>query len=55
MPPLHPVPLCCPVQMRLVLQALETFGDLGVTLVSVTMNYTAPAEDIYNIIISKQH
>ena len=37
----------------MVVQTLERFGDLGIKLVSVSMNYTAPAEEIYNIIISK--
>jgi len=35
------------------LQALETFMGLGINLVSVSMNYTAPAEAIYNIVLSK--
>lgn len=35
------------------MQALEVIGDLGVELITVTMNYTAPAESIYNVIISK--
>ncbi len=38
--------LCCS-------QALETFMGIGINLVSVSMNYTAPAEAIYNIVISK--
>ncbi len=38
--------LCC-------FQVLETFMGLGINLVSVSMNYTAPAEAIYNIVLSK--
>lgn len=34
-------------------QAIETFMGIGINLVSVSMNYTAPAEAIYNIVISK--
>ncbi len=37
------------------LQAIETFMSLGVDLISVSMNYTAPADAIYNIILSKTY
>lgn len=32
--------------------ALETFMGIGINLVSVSMNYTAPAEAIYNIVLN---
>lgn len=32
---------------------ITAFSSLGATLKSVTMNYTAPADAIYNVIISK--
>ena len=35
------------------MQVITAFRSLGVTLHSVTMNYTAPADAIYNVIISK--
>ena len=41
------------VPVHICLQAIETFMSLGIPLVSVEMNYTAPADAIYNIIISK--
>ena len=44
---------CKPTLRRCALQALQVFSTLGVTLKPVTMNYTAPADAIYNIILSK--
>ena len=35
------------------MQVISAFSSLGATLKSVTMNYTAPADAIYNVIISK--
>ena len=35
------------------MQVISAFSSLGATLKSVTLNYTAPADAIYNVIISK--
>ena len=45
--------ICFSIPVHICLQAIETFISLGIPLVSVEMNYTAPADAIYNIIISK--
>ena len=39
--------------MGVYMQVITAFSSLGATLKSVTMNYTAPADAIYNVIISK--
>lgn len=36
------------------MQAVETFMSLGINLIPVTLNYTAPADAIYNIVLSER-